>query len=81
MCVQVMFYSKSIYQTAGVPQHSLQYAVLLTAALNFLMTIVAVSTLLVTSTYLLFNSANIWLVGLYYCDDQSGLVFQLAASI
>ena len=38
-----MFYSGSIFENAGVPKSSIQYAILGVGALNFVMTIIAVS--------------------------------------
>ena len=40
---QVFFYSTSIYKTAGIVDAQIQYFVLLTNAINVIMTIVAVS--------------------------------------
>jgi hypothetical protein len=40
--LQIFFYSSGIYANAGVPMFAIQYAVLITNAVNVIMTIVAV---------------------------------------
>lgn len=39
---QIFFYSAGIYRNAGVPPYAIQYAIIVTNAINVIMTIVAV---------------------------------------